>query len=76
MADTFRLLLVTPERTLLDEEVDEVTAPGTVGEFGVLPQPYDLPCHRWMLAAWSTSKAVNPNSWRSMVVLPKSWTMS
>ena len=37
MADTFRLLLVTPERTLLDEEVDEVTAPGTVGEFGVLP---------------------------------------
>ena len=26
MADTLRLLLVTPERTLLDEEVDEVTA--------------------------------------------------
>lgn len=37
MADTLRLLLVTPERTLLDEAVDEVTAPGTVGEFGVLP---------------------------------------
>lgn len=36
MADTLRLLLVTPERTLLDEEVDEVTAPGAVGEFGVL----------------------------------------
>lgn len=37
MAETLRLLLVTPERTLLDEDVDEVTAPGTVGEFGVLP---------------------------------------
>lgn len=37
MADTLRLLLVTPERTLLDEEVDEVTAPGTIGEFGILP---------------------------------------
>lgn len=37
MAETLRLLLVTPERTLLDETVDEVSAPGTVGEFGVLP---------------------------------------
>ena len=37
MADTLRLRIVTPERQLLDEEVDEITAPGTVGEFGVLP---------------------------------------
>ena len=37
MADILRLRLVTPERLLLDEEVDEVTAPGTVGEFGVFP---------------------------------------
>ncbi len=37
MAETLRLRVVTPERQLLDEEVDEVTAPGTVGEFGVLP---------------------------------------
>jgi F-type H+-transporting ATPase subunit epsilon len=37
MAETLRLRIVTPERQLLDEEVDEVTAPGTVGEFGVLP---------------------------------------
>lgn len=37
MADTLRLRLVTPARFILDEEVDEVTAPGTVGEFGVLP---------------------------------------
>jgi F-type H+-transporting ATPase subunit epsilon len=36
-ATTFRLRIVTPERLLLDEEVDEVTAPGAAGEFGVLP---------------------------------------
>jgi F-type H+-transporting ATPase subunit epsilon len=29
--------VVTPNRLLLDEEVDEVTAPGELGEFGVLP---------------------------------------
>ena len=37
MADTIRLRVVTPTRQLLDEEVDEVTAPGALGEFGVLP---------------------------------------
>jgi F-type H+-transporting ATPase subunit epsilon len=37
MAETLRLRIVTPERLLLDEDVDEVTAPGTEGEFGVLP---------------------------------------
>ena len=37
MADTLQLRIVTPERQLLDEEVDEITAPGTIGEFGVLP---------------------------------------
>jgi F-type H+-transporting ATPase subunit epsilon len=33
----FRLRIVTPERQLLDQEVDEVIAPGAAGEFGVLP---------------------------------------
>ncbi|MEW6269059.1 MAG: F0F1 ATP synthase subunit epsilon [Thermodesulfobacteriota bacterium] len=33
-----RLLLVTTERLLLDTEVEEVYAPGVLGEFGVLPQ--------------------------------------
>ena len=28
---------MTPARMLFDEEVDEVTAPGALGEFGVLP---------------------------------------
>jgi F-type H+-transporting ATPase subunit epsilon len=37
MADTIRFRVVTPSRLLLDEEVDEVTAPGALGEFGVLP---------------------------------------
>jgi F-type H+-transporting ATPase subunit epsilon len=34
-----RILLevVTPERLVLSEEVDEVTAPGALGAFGVLP---------------------------------------
>jgi len=33
-----RLLLVTPERQLLDIEVEEVYAPGVLGQFGVLPE--------------------------------------
>ncbi len=37
MADKIRLKVVTPGRLLFDEEVDEVTAPGVKGEFGVLP---------------------------------------
>ena len=37
MAEKIRIRLVTPSRLLLDEEVDEVTAPGALGEFGVLP---------------------------------------
>jgi F-type H+-transporting ATPase subunit epsilon len=31
------LEVVTPERVLVSQEVDEVVAPGTDGEFGVLP---------------------------------------
>ena len=37
MADQFQLRIVTPRREVLDESVLEVTAPGTLGEFGVLP---------------------------------------
>jgi F-type H+-transporting ATPase subunit epsilon len=42
MASTIRLELVTPERLLLSEEVDEVVAPGYEGEFGVLPEHTQL----------------------------------
>jgi F-type H+-transporting ATPase subunit epsilon len=37
MADTFVLDLVTPERTLFSGSVQELVAPGLLGEFGVLP---------------------------------------
>src|SRR5438105_11531553 len=37
MADQIRLRVITPSRLVVDEEVDEVAAPGALGEFGVLP---------------------------------------
>src|ERR1051326_5530156 len=37
MADKIQLRIVTPTRLVVDEEVDEVTAPGVLGQFGVLP---------------------------------------
>jgi len=36
-ADTFFLDLVTPEQTLFSGSVQELVAPGLLGEFGVLP---------------------------------------
>jgi len=37
MADKLWLEIVTPERRIVNREVDEVTAPGVEGYFGVLP---------------------------------------
>ena len=37
MAEEIQLRVVTPREMVLDEPVLEVTAPGTAGEFGVLP---------------------------------------
>lgn len=37
MADQLQLRVVTPRQAVVDQPVLEVTAPGTVGEFGVLP---------------------------------------
>lgn len=37
MNDKLTLTLVTPERFVLQEEVDELIAPGVLGEFGILP---------------------------------------
>lgn len=37
MAQKLTLELVTPVKQVLSETVDEVTAPGTMGQFGVLP---------------------------------------
>ena len=33
-----RLVVVTPERLVLDAEVEEIYAPGVMGQFGVLPE--------------------------------------
>lgn len=38
MADELQLRLVTPRQAVIDQRVFEVTAPGTLGEFGVLPE--------------------------------------
>lgn len=37
MADTIRVDIVTPEKVLYSESADMVTAPGSLGEFGILP---------------------------------------
>lgn len=37
MAEKLKLELVTPYKKVLSEEVDEITASGAFGEFGVLP---------------------------------------
>ncbi|MCK4502269.1 MAG: F0F1 ATP synthase subunit epsilon [Desulfuromonadales bacterium] len=37
MADTLKLEMVTPYKQVLSVEVDELTAPGFVGELGLLP---------------------------------------
>lgn len=37
MADKLKLEMVTPYKRVLSEEVDEITAPGFVGELGLLP---------------------------------------
>lgn len=37
MANKIHLEVVTPEKPVLTEEVDQVTVPGIFGEFGVLP---------------------------------------
>jgi F-type H+-transporting ATPase subunit epsilon len=42
MAETLRLEIVTPEATVYSEDVEMVTLPGLVGEFGVYPQHVPL----------------------------------
>jgi F-type H+-transporting ATPase subunit epsilon len=37
MADTIKLTIVTPERSVVQDEVDELQIPGAEGYFGVLP---------------------------------------
>ena len=37
MADKLKLEMVTPYKKVLSEDVDEITAPGFIGELGLLP---------------------------------------
>lgn len=37
MSDTVHLQVITPLELVLSEDVDEVVAPGEIGEFGILP---------------------------------------
>lgn len=37
MAETFFLEVVTPKKVVVSAQVEEMTAPGVRGEFGVLP---------------------------------------
>lgn len=37
MAETFLLEVVTPQKVVVSAQVEEMTAPGVDGEFGVLP---------------------------------------
>jgi F-type H+-transporting ATPase subunit epsilon len=37
MAETLKLEMVTPYKRVLTEDVDEITAPGYIGELGILP---------------------------------------
>jgi len=42
MADKLKLEMVTPYKRVLSEEVDEITAPGFIGELGILPEHASL----------------------------------
>jgi len=37
MADAIHLDILTPEKTVFSDSIETVTAPGSLGEFGVLP---------------------------------------
>jgi len=37
LADGIHLKVITPTKLVVDQQVDEVVAPGEVGEFGILP---------------------------------------
>ena len=60
-----KLKIVTPTRILVDTEVDEILAPGTEGQFGVLPQNVtflgllDLGVHSYVVAGPTKSVVVH-----------------
>jgi F-type H+-transporting ATPase subunit epsilon len=75
MAQQIRLIVVTPERMVMDEAVDDVAVPGLGGELGVLPEhtlllsqlqagvlTYHRDGQRWMLAVSGGYVEVTPQT--------------
>ena len=65
MAGKIFLEVVTPEKLLLSQEVDEVIAPGSEGEFGVLPGH----CHFLSSLRIGELRYKNQEVWRYMSIL-------
>lgn len=65
MAGKILLEVVTPEKLLLSQEVDMVIAPGSEGEFGVLPGH----CHFLSSLRIGELRYQNQEVWRYMSIL-------
>ncbi len=65
MAGKILLEVVTPEKLLLSQEVDEVIAPGSEGEFGVLPGH----CHLLSSLRIGELRYKTQESWHYMSIL-------
>ena len=65
MAGKILLEVVTPEKLLLSQEVDEVIAPGSEGEFGVLPGH----CHLLSSLRIGELRYKNQDAWHYMSIL-------
>ena len=63
MAETFLLNLVTPERSFFSGQVQELVAPGSMGEFGVLPG------HAAMLAGLKAGRLIYRDGQRETTLL-------
>jgi F-type H+-transporting ATPase subunit epsilon len=64
MAGRIQLDIVTPERLLISEEVDEVIAPGSEGDFGVLPGH----CHFLTTLRIGELRYLKGNDWKRLSV--------
>lgn len=65
MAGKILLEVVTPEKLLLSQEVDEVVAPGSEGDFGVLPGH----CHFLSTLRIGELRYKTQETWRYMSIL-------
>lgn len=66
------LEIVTPERVMIDAEVDEVVVPGACGQFGVLPGHIDMfarviPGELWWVRDGKTEEFAVSSGWAEVV---------